>query len=147
MSAARWVFLLCLIAEVACKGPLDPVASSHIDANIPDQNEFQPILRRDLETFFRFTTDHDGVRVEYEFLRDGPTQTGTSYPRFYLWVKALDGNTVVTQGAVRVAAIDKVRFDVTDFVSREDVNRSPRDLQAVFPSALIDKILENAHTK
>jgi len=49
-------------------------------------------------------------------LRDGPTQSGVSYPKFYLWVRVAGGKSVDDRGAVRVVAVKRKRFDVTDFM-------------------------------
>jgi len=141
------VVLFGLVAGPGCQAPLDSAASSHVDANVPDQKDFHTILQRDLETYLRSETNKSGVRVEYELLREGPTQPGVSYPKYYLWARALDGKNVALDGAVRVAAVDKLRFDVTDFLSREEIIASPSALQAVFPSALIGKILGKARGK
>jgi hypothetical protein len=67
------ILSLSLVMQPACQSPVDSIASSHIDANVPDQKEFDRILRQDLEAYFRSKTKNDALRVEYEFLRNGPT--------------------------------------------------------------------------
>ena len=44
------------------------------------------------------------------------------------------------QGAVRVAAIEKKRFEVTDFVSEEAILKDFDQLYAVFPAAVCETI-------
>ena len=81
------------------------IQQSYLDGNTPKKNEFDSLLKRDLEKYF---TDIYGlVTVKWEFLRDGPTQSGVSYPKYYLWTKINKGEKLVTEGAIRVAAIDK----------------------------------------
>jgi hypothetical protein len=77
-------------------------------------------------------------------LRDGPTQVGISYPKYYLWIKTIKGRTVVDEGAIRIAAVERKRFDVRDYLSREQISKSPWQVGYVFPSALVSKIAENA---
>ena len=122
---------------------LSDVAASHIEANVPAAKDFDTFLKRDLETSFR-ESNAEPVRVAYQFLRDGPTQSGVAYPKFYAWVRIVAGDRPSREGAVRVAAIDKVRFEVTDFVSKADIARDPDALPRIFPAALIPTILQMA---
>ena len=85
--------------------------------------------------------------MDYELLRDGPTQSGVAYPKFYLWLRATNAEKTVIEGAVRVAAVDKKRFDVTDFVPRADIVSRPDALDRIFPQAVIEKILTKAGVK
>src|SRR5262249_12717365 len=100
------------------------IENSHIDGNVPPKGEFDRILRRDLESYFE-SQGHQLVTVEYELLRNGPTQAGIAYPKFYAWVRAHAEDAVLEQGAVRLAAIDRTRFRVTDFISEPDIRASP----------------------
>jgi hypothetical protein len=139
-KANPFAFLLTvfwLVSLVAC----DPVASSHVQANVPEEDSFDAILRRDLETYFRDLTGKD-VSVEFELLRKGPTQSGVSYPKYYVYVKLYDGSAVADEGAVRVAAVDKARFDVTHYLSKDEMRAHPEAMYAVFPQAVGDSINE-----
>jgi len=109
-----------------------------MEANIPPRELFDEWLARDLKRYFCW--DSKNCKVEYEFLRDGPAQSGTSYPKYYLWVKTIKGSTVAEQGAVRIAAMEQKGFAVTDFLSREQISRSPALVASVFPAVLVDKI-------
>lgn len=53
---------------------------SHVDANIVARTEFDRILRRDLEAYFAATTAQPIATLDYQLLRDGPTQSGLAYP-------------------------------------------------------------------
>ena len=134
--------LLVAGVVVACAQPQgESLAESHIRANVPDEKDFDKFLKRDLEKYFKDTRQKT-VTVEYELLRDGPTQSGIAYPKYYAWVTVRDGATVVDEGAVRVAAVQKKFFDVTDFVSQEDIKRAPAALDEIFPLPVADKIRE-----
>lgn len=135
------LFALAL-SDCACRAQTPGVAESHIAANIPSTNDFRPFLIRDLTAYLK-PIHGDKLMVDYELLRDGPTQSGVAYPKFYLWVRATNAEKTVIEGAVRVAAVDKKRFDVTDFVPRSEIVAHPDSLARIFPQALIEKI----HTK
>src|SRR6059058_2549398 len=119
----------------------ESIAESHIRANVPDEKDFDKFLKRDLEQYFKDTMQKT-VTVEFELLRKGPTQTGIAYPKFYAWVTIRDGVKVIDQGAVRVAAVEKKHFDVTDFVSEADIKDAPMILDRIFPKPVADKIRE-----
>src|SRR5437588_4726831 len=138
------VMLLLIVGGivVALEQPQgESIAESHIRANVPDEKEFAKFLKRDLEQYFKDTVTKT-VTVEYELLRNGPTQSGIAYPKFYTWVTVRDGKTVIDQGAVRVAAVEKKHFDVTDFVSEADIKDAPMVLDLIFPKPVADKIRE-----
>jgi hypothetical protein len=109
-----------------------------------DPADFHPLLQRDLDTFFRSKLDSPQLRVEYELLRQGPTQSGLAFPKYYLWASVFGADGIVTSGALRVAAIKRENFHVTHFVTREQILSSPEALSKVFPSPLVDQILARA---
>jgi hypothetical protein len=43
-------------------------------------------------------------------------------------------------GAVRVEAIDKMRFEVTNFISKAEILKDPDVVGTVFPALLIEPI-------
>jgi hypothetical protein len=116
----------------------------HVEGNVPPGKLFDELLTRDLNDYF--CRNSNDCKVQYELLRDGPTQSGTSYPKYYLWVRFTKGGTVAGEGAVRVAAIDQKRFEVTHFLSRELISQAPSQVASIFPAALVNKIVEKAHT-
>ena len=136
--------LLAAVTLLFPFGCTNPIAESHIEGNVPKGKAFEEYLRRDLTSYFCTTKD---CRVEYEFLRDGPTQTGIAYPKYYLWVRCFTGGKLTAEGAVRVAAVDQSAFDVTHFLSAKDIVTSPDEAAGVFPAALLDKIGNKARHK
>ncbi len=122
---------------------LDP-AASQIERNGPSE-DFHLILRRDLAKYF--SADYPGAEIEYTMLRDAPTQSGVSFPKYYVWVKAGSGGATQAEGAVRLAAIDNDRFEVTDFVPRKRIIENPQILEQIFPPALVPKIKNLAGTE
>jgi hypothetical protein len=133
------------MVECTCSSP---VAQSHMDANVPDAASFDILMQRDLSAYFEKTLETSGkVHVDYQLLRKGPTQTGVSYPKFYVWAKVSNGGHVVTEGAARVAAVNRTRFTVTDFLGRDQILAEPEKVNMVFPSALNARIVEFAAAK
>lgn len=147
MRSAGCLLLLAglCITECACESQ---VAQSHIDANIPDGTSFDPLMERDLNAYFGKTLEISGkIHVDYQLLRNGPTQTGIGYPKFYVWARVFNGSRVLTEGAVRVAAVDGAQFTVTDFLGKEQIAAEPEKISTVFPAALKAKILALAAAK
>ena len=141
----RFLILLHLLlinglAQIAL--PQD-IREETIKANVPNQNEFDTILKRDLIKYFS-NANAKTVEVSYELLRNEPTQTGVAYPKFYLWVIVHKNGKATEQGAVRVAAIERREFEITDYLSKEAIQRSPMAVYKIFPRGLCDKILERA---
>jgi hypothetical protein len=135
------VLLFSAPAEAAAPQVPD-IPAAHIAAHVPANEDFGAFMVRDLRVFLRVRAEEE---VTFELLREGPTQSGVSYPKFYLWVRVLlaDGNEQVS-GAVRVAAIDRLGFEVTDFIRREDILNGTADPASVFPAALVDRVREHA---
>ena len=117
--------------------PLAGVQSSQIQGNVPRQ--FDTVLKRDLMIYFR-DLNQEVVRVEYELLRDIPTQVGVALPKYYIWVKIYGEKGMIDQGAVKVAAIEKTHFTVLNYLAIADLKKSPERINQVFPVALGDKI-------
>ena len=117
---------------------LQEVRQSHLDGNIPDKEQFDSLLKRDLEK--HFSALYGTVTVNSEFLRVGPTQSGVSYPKYYLWTEINIGQKLVSEGAVRVAAIDKTKFEITDYVDINQIKNKSIDIHNIFPRAVCEKI-------
>ena len=113
---------------------------SHIDANVPPAPDFRRFLQRDLINYFAQQRDQKSVSIEYELLRDAPTQSGAAYPKYYLWVRVAGGKTVDDRGAVRAEAVERTHFDITDFVSERKIQTAPQLLNHVFPIPVCDSI-------
>ena len=136
------IVLLPVILLVGC-GSTGQIAQSHLDANIPEEPDFDSFLKRDLMQYFA-NNGKAIAKVKYELLRDQPTQTGIAYPKYYAWVRVSTSEGNVSQGAARIAAIEKGRFEITDFLDKERIAAAPKIIEAVFPGALREKILEKA---
>jgi hypothetical protein len=127
-------------AEVA----LNQVQASHVEGNVPDQGDFGAYLQRDLLVYFR-RRDESTARVEFQLLRQGPTQSGVALPKYYLWVQAFDGQGErLTDGAARVAAIEKSQFEVTHYLSCQEIRSEPDKIGTVFPAALLPDMRQRA---
>jgi len=137
---AATLMLILAAAQPAREQAMQDIQRSHIEANVPNRDDFEKFMRRDLGAYFGQTRKRKAVPVEYELLRDGPTQSGVSYPKFYVWVRVAGGKSSEDRGAVRVAAIEKTRFEVTDFVSEEMIRRDPESIFQMFPAQVCEKI-------
>ena len=133
------VVSMMLFAQASDASVLEEVQRSHIEANVPPPAEFGPLLQRDLEAYFNSAREKS-IIVEHELLRDGPTQSGVAYPKFYVWVRVLQHGTVLKQGAARLAAIHRQRFEVISFVPEATIRADPKALASVFPGPVCEKI-------
>jgi hypothetical protein len=118
------------------------IQRSHIEANVPPAEEFDALLRRDLSAYFS-TVPVSSLSVSYELLRDGPTQSGVAFPKYYMWVRVV-GPPQPREGALSAAAIDRTHFEVYDFMSATDIRSTPEALRKVFPAMLVPLILSKA---
>ncbi len=115
------------------------IQTSHIEANVPEAKNFDSFLRRDLKLYFDNTMKTQ-FHIDYELLREGPTQSGVAYPKFYLWVRIHDGKKVQEEGAVRIAAVEKTHFEVTNYVTKEHLKLDSRNIYEIFPKPVGQKI-------
>lgn len=136
IAGALLASVLVFSSDASCQ--FVDVANSHIVANVPQAADFDAILQRDLRSYFAGALGEDVV-VEYELLRQGPTQSGVSFPKFYIWVRARSA-TGERSGAARVAAINKTYFEVTDYVARDEALARPDRLRTIFPASVAEKI-------
>jgi len=127
--------------------PFDEIQRSHIEGNVPPPEVFNKLLKRDLLTFFRKDIGNNVKNVKFKLLRDGPTQSGVAYPKYYLWAVVRNKTKIITKGAVRVAAIEKTHFEITHFVSEDEIQKNPDRLKSIFPSVLVPSILSEAGAK
>jgi hypothetical protein len=138
--------LMAALPLVACvPGTHLTNQSSHVDANVPAQDEFHALLQRDLLAYFSTITRMRVTTVDATLLRNEATQSGVSNPKYYAWVEIHSDSQDAMSGAVRVAAIDQKRFEVTDFLSREALRSDPDAAAAVFPAALLEVIRTRAY--
>jgi hypothetical protein len=137
------LFSMPLVSVLVSVLPSIAESQSQIEGNVPDRQQFRTLMIRDLTTEFtsRFGK---GVRVEYELLREIPTQVGVATPKFYLWVTVTQPNHQTIEGAVKVAAINRKYFTVLTFINRDEIIKTPQSIDRVFPKALGEKIRTRA---
>ncbi|MEJ2609728.1 MAG: hypothetical protein P8179_06455 [Candidatus Thiodiazotropha sp.] len=141
----KYLIALFMVFPVVCFSQAKDVAEfqkimaeirrSHIEGNVPSQEDFDAFLKRDLKIYFE--SYGENISVKYRFLRDGPTQSGVSTPKYYVWVQVIEGGKAIQEGAARVSAVEKKKFDVLDFIAKSDVIKNPSCVEHVFPSALL----------
>lgn len=141
------LFAVALVLLPGLAASQTPLQQSHIEANVPSQQNFGPLLQRDLLAYFKSTGVASASSVEYQLLRKEPTQSGVAYPKFYAWVKVNSGSQLLLEGAVRVAAIEQKKFEVTNFLPRKQVQGVPSEVSAIFPSPLVPTIISMAGAK
>lgn len=117
--------------------PLAGVRRSHIQGNVPV--EFDQVLKRDLTTYFQ-ELNKDVLTVQYELLRNTPSQVGVGSPKYYIWVKIYGQKGMIDEGAVKVAAEAKKLFIVLTFEAIADLKKSPEQIDRIFPLSVGDKI-------
>jgi hypothetical protein len=115
------------------------VRESHVVRNVPAPEDFDSFLTRDLDSYFAERTGKT-VAVTYELLRDGPSQSGVAYPKYYAWVSVHADGGVLEEGVVRVAAIDQAYFEVTHYFSAGQMRQDPSCFYAVFADDVRQKI-------
>jgi len=133
------VLVLALASQSPDLSVLQEIQRSHIEANVPGPAEFNRLLQRDLDSYFTKTRGKSS-RIEYEMLREGPTQSGVAYPKFYVWVRVFEGAANVEQGAVRLAAVERREFQVTDFLSERTIRADSTVIYRVFPAPICERI-------
>jgi hypothetical protein len=126
---------------------LAAVQRSHVAANVPDGTSFDALLKRDLRAYFASisSASDSELDVSYDMLRDGPMQSGVAFPKYYVWVRVTSAGTRRFEGAVRVAAMDRTRFEVTDFLARATLDADPSAAVQVFPAAVCQRIETYLH--
>jgi len=141
-------FWLLVIVSVATLVEAQPaIQRSQIETNVPTATAFDALLRRDLQAYFLSSHEPEATSLEFQLLRDRPTQAGVSYPKYYLWVRVSSVSGLLTEGAVRLAAVDGERFEVTHFMPTSEIQAAPASVNSVFPAALVPAILALARVK
>ena len=119
------------------------IQKSHIVGNVPaTRGEFMRQAQRACRSYFQPRLGKVAVRLQ--LLREAPTQSGTSYPHFYLWVEALRAGRILERGAARVDCIERTHVEVTDFLSVQQIRREPKLLEQTFPADLLEGIRAHA---
>jgi hypothetical protein len=121
---------------------------SHAEANVPERDEFSEFIQRDLQSYFNQQLNRTDIKVNFELLRKGATQSGVALPKYYAWANVFDslGNKIES-GAVRLAAVEGDHFEITDFVKKTSILEKSVQLADIFPALLVDKIILKAEEK
>lgn len=142
MKTAVFAVVLMLLPGLAASQT--PLQQSHIEANVPSPQNFGAFLDHDLLAHFKGVGFPSATSVQTQLLRKEPTQSGVAYPKYYVWVKINNGNQLLSEGAVRVAAIEQKRFEVTNFLSSKQIQSNSGDVATVFPGPLVPAIISLA---
>jgi len=121
---------------------LSSCVPDHVTPNLPASEDFDAELSHTL-TSYMCAGYSDKCVCKYELLREGPTQAGLSYPKYYVWAKSIDSGKVTSEGALRLVAQEKT-FHVREYLSKKDILADPSSVDPIFPAALKDKILARA---
>ena len=133
-----------LAVAQAPESVLSDIQRSHVEGNVPSARDFESFLQRDVAAYFRSVKRVKNPEIALELLRKGATQSGVASPKYYAWVVVRNQGQAVAEGALRLAAIDRARFEVTDFLSKDDIKSTPSVVSATFPAPLVAGILERA---
>lgn len=129
------------VARTPEQNLVQQIQESHIEGNVPPQDQFAALMQRDLDTYFTELYQKKAT-VSWELLREGATQSGVANPKYYLWVAVKSGENFLNEGAVRVAAIERSSFEVTDFLGIAVIKNRVGELYSVFPAEVCEKIKE-----
>lgn len=113
----------------------------HIAAHVPPRRHFDRLLERDI-TAYLTTDDSPAVVESVTLLRDEPSQAGVAHPKYYVWVEARAADGSSLSGAARIAAVDRVGFDVIQYRTCSDLLERPRAAASIFPAAVLDRLFE-----
>ena len=137
-------FLFTVSAATASAQNDDPMATlrqGHIDANVPDQKDFDRILNRDITKYVTDKADKD-ITVKVELLRDVPSQSGVALPKYYIWIEKRNAKGVLMEeAAARIAAINRDHFDVVQYYDRKRLETETDLVSKVFPQDVYAKIV------
>jgi len=100
---------------------------------------FEARLQRGLRAHF----GHAG-RIEFNLLRNAPTQSGIAWPKYYAWVRILGDDPLQPprEGAARLADLDGGTVEVTHFIAAQQIRaEGTATVDRIFPAALVPDIL------
>lgn len=121
-------------------------AEPFIQANVPDKADFNNILERDLKQYFQ-SKNANVTNVKYQFLSEGLLPSGNPFPHYYLWVKIYRQNIFVNQGFIAVFPVQKKKFEVFTYISKDEIKRAKKDIYKFFPKPICKKLEEKAKEK
>lgn len=76
-------------STIAMELPMAELQASHTAANVPPDATFMTTLRRDVLAYLA-ANRFPSKSVDIELLRKGATQSGASYPKYYVWIRATE---------------------------------------------------------
>jgi hypothetical protein len=151
-----FAMLLALLPKIVVAEPVVEQINAAVEANVPSAEVFGSLLHRDLLLYFLKADNKNTTSVMYQLLRDtptGPPQWGPrpnqrgAYPTYYLWVRIFSDSTLSDEGAVRVMAIERNRFEVTHFLSRAEIMKNPSLVSKIVPLNLVQTVISIAEAK
>lgn len=141
------VLLVAGAAGHAQTAPVPTAQQRHfVNAHVPPPDQFHAILKRDLLAQFGAASRSPITDLSYELLRNEPTQSGTSHPRYYAWVTLKSAQGVAT-GAAKFRAEERKRFVLTNFLNVAQIRADPQGVGKLFPADLVPKIVKKANAK
>ena len=136
-----------VVGNVPAQSMPEALQNNHIEANVPPEDVFFAYLERDVLAYLQAEIAPSIATVKTTLLREAPTQSGLAYPKFYLWVVATSKDGTVIEGAARVAAVDRIGFEITTFLSSKEINAEPQAVASTFPALLVPDIESRAAVK
>ena len=122
---------------------LQAISKSHVDANMPPENELHSILGRDLKAFAETEfPERDAEDPKYQIL--GMKQVGIGWPRLYMIVNFDDERDPERFGLLSAIAKDQERFEVEHFLSIAKAKAEPGAAQELFPPEVFQWLSERA---
>lgn len=81
------------------------------------------------------------VAIKSLFLRKGKTVSGTSFPKFYVWVEIYENNRILEDGAARIGITDEQEVYITDYLNRAEIKNTPQQIFEIFPRDVANKVI------
>jgi hypothetical protein len=141
------ILWLLAVGDVPAQAMQEALQDDYIEANVPPEDVFSTYLERDVLAYMRAEISPEITDVKTTLLRQGATQSGTAYPKFYLWVTSTSKGGAVIDGAIRVAAVDRVGFKITRFLSSKEIKDDPQAVASTFPAVIVPDILAKTAVK
>ena len=141
------ILWLLAVGDVPAQPIPEALQNDYIEANVPPEDVFSTYLERDVLAYMRAEISPKITDVKTTLLRQGATQSGIAYPKFYLWVVATSKGGAVIDGAARIAAVDRAGFKITRFLSKKEIKDDPQAVTSTFPAPIVPDILAKAAVK
>ena len=132
------VVVFLVIASLHLTAALANPINSHVGANMPEHEKLHSVIKQGLVEYFK--KNYSATDLDYQLLRDIPSQVGVSYPKLYAWVEVKGTSPGKLSGAVRLSLREKKYCVVTHFLSSQDIRKNPKSAFFVFPTGLLPKV-------